>query len=182
MTNTHDWKESSNQLTYTTELIRGDTHTVGASITCLMTFWLAPNFWSLTWSRHDNDNYDILGIYLVCGPKQQNEHAFSLCPVWWCVGSNRVRKHTNFVSWNHSKAPHIPDEYRDDHRLKMSRPSDWPRVGCTQCHQACDGRNNCLSLTSNPYSRARDADIYFVSAGICHNYFADLITVNKVMT
>ena len=28
------------------------------------------------------DNHDILGIYLVCGPKLQNEHAFSLCLVW----------------------------------------------------------------------------------------------------
>ena len=41
----------------------------------------------------------------------------------------------------------------------MSLPSDWPRVGCTQCHQACDGRNNCLSLISDHHSRARDADI-----------------------
>ena len=53
----------------------------------------------------------------------------------------------------------ISHDHRDDHRLKMSRPSDWPRVGCTQCHQACDGRTNCLRLASVHHSRARDAEM-----------------------
>ena len=49
----HSWlKRSSNQLTYTTEMIRGDTQTDNGSIACLVTFCLAPNSWSLTWSRH----------------------------------------------------------------------------------------------------------------------------------
>ena len=49
-------------------------------------------------------------------------------------------------------------DYNDNHRLKMSRPSDRPKVACTKCHPACDGRNNCLSLISDHHSRARDAD------------------------
>ena len=48
----HSWlKRSSNQITYTTEMISDNTQTVGESITCLVTFWLAPNSWSLTWSH-----------------------------------------------------------------------------------------------------------------------------------
>ena len=31
-------------------MISDVTQTVGVSITCLVTFWLAPNSWSLTWS------------------------------------------------------------------------------------------------------------------------------------
>ena len=46
-------------------------------------------------------------------------------------------------------------------RQKMSRPSHWPKVGYTKCHRACDGRTNCLSLTSDHHSRARDADVIF---------------------
>ena len=37
-----------------------------------------------------------------------------------------------------------PIDHHDGHRLKMSRPSDCPIVGCTQCHQAWDGCTNCL--------------------------------------
>ena len=40
------------KLTYTTVMIRGETQTVGGPITCLVTFCLAPNPWSLTWSRY----------------------------------------------------------------------------------------------------------------------------------
>ena len=41
----------------------------------------------------------------------------------------------------------------------MSRPIDCPRVDCTKCHQTYDGHTNCLSLTSDYRSRARDAEI-----------------------
>ena len=52
---------------------------------------------------------------------------------------------------------YLPLTIATDHRPKMSRPSDWPRVGCTQ---ACDGRTNCLMLASDRYCRAsRDADM-----------------------
>ena len=132
------------------------------------------------------DNHDFLGIYLDCGPKQQNEHDLSLCLTWWSVRSNRVGNHAHSVSWNHSHAPHIFHDHRDDHRRKMSHLSDWPRVSCTQCHQACDGRTDCLSLATDHHSRARDADIIFFSRNLswlCQWHFAELITVKKkVMT
>ena len=98
------------------------------------------------------DNHDILGIYLACRPKQQNEHVYSLRLFWWSVCPDSATD-------GHSHAPPISHDYRDDHRQKMSRPSDWPRVGCSKCHQACDSRTNCLSLTSDHHSRARDYDL-----------------------
>ena len=54
---------------------------------------------------------------------------------------------------------HISYDHRDDHRLRMLRLNDWPRVGCTQCYQACDGRTNCLRFASDHCSRARDAEM-----------------------
>ena len=77
---------------------------------------------------------------------------------------------------------HIFHDHRDDHRLKMSRPSDWPRVGCTQCHQACDGRTNCLRLASDHYSRARDAEIILFHSEFVMTMsvtFEKLITAKK---
>ena len=73
----------------------------------------------------------------------------------------------------------------------MSRPRDWPRVGCTQCYQACDGRTNYLRLASDHHSRARDADTFFSRWNLswlcqCHDdisqsswHFAKLIIVQK---
>ena len=167
LTQQHSWlKWSSNQLKNTTEMIRGETQTVGRPITCLVTFCLAhPTLGHSLALTHSlttfsvGDNYDILGIYLACGPKQQNGHYFSPCQLWLSVGSNRARKHAHFVAWNHSHAPHISHDYRDDHRLKMSWPSDWPRVGCTQCHQVCNGHISCLRLASDHHSRARETDM-----------------------
>ena len=102
------------------------------------------------------DNHEILGICFACGPKQQNGHSFSLWMLWLSVGSNRARNHSHFVSRNHSPSPHISHDYRDDHRLKMSRltkswlhtmsPSKW----CSQ---------QLLGLTSDHHSKARDTDI-----------------------
>ena len=65
----------------------------------------------------------------------------------------------------------------------MSQPSDWLRDGCTQCHQACNGRTNCLSLASDHHSRARDAGKilfqpkFVMTMSVRH--FAKLITVKK---
>ena len=129
-------------------MISDDTQTVGEWITCLVTFWWHPTLGhSLGHDIFVGDNHDILRIYLARGL------------FWLSVGSKRARKHAHFVSWNHSHAPHISHDHRDDHRLKMSRPSDRPRVGCTQCHQACDGCTNCLRLASDHHSRARGADM-----------------------
>ena len=55
---------------------------------------------------------------------RQSEKACSFC----CLGPH---------------AKYIP-KCRDYHRLKMSWPCEWPRVGCkTKCHQACDWCINC---------------------------------------
>ena len=32
-------------------------------------------------------------------------------------------------------------------------------IAVTKCHQACDGRTNCLSLISDHHSKARNADM-----------------------
>ena len=93
-------KRSSNQLKYTTEMIRGETQTDGGSITCLMTFLFGTQLLvtHLVMAFFVGDNHDILGICLA-GPKQQNRHSFSLCLVWY-----------------HSHTPHIFHVYRDDNR------------------------------------------------------------------
>ena len=111
------------------------------------------------------DNHDIFGIYLAYGPKEQ---ALTLCLTRQTIKAD-------------SHAPHSSHDYRDYHRLKMLRPSDWPRVGCTQCHQAYNYRINCLSLTSDHHRRARAADM--ILSWLCQLHFAELITVKKnVMT
>ena len=110
----HSWlKRSSNQLTYTTEMIRGKTQTVGGSITCLMTFYLTPNTWSLTWSQH------FLSVITT------ERSCFLALSAWWSVGSNRARKHAHFVSWSHSHAPHISRDHRDDQQQKMWVIQSW---------------------------------------------------------
>ena len=84
------------------------------------------------------DYHDIPGIYLACGPKHQNKHSFSFCLLWLSVGSNRAF----FVLTTRKHRISPMTHHHDDHWQKMSRPSDWPRVGSTNCHQACYGRTN----------------------------------------
>ena len=49
------------------------------------------------------------------------------------------------------------EHYRDYHRHKMSRSSETKSL--TKCHLSCDWTTDCLSLTSDHHSRARDADM-----------------------
>ena len=49
----HSWlKRSSSQLTYIIVMFRDETQKVGGPITCYVTFFVAPNSWSLTSSWH----------------------------------------------------------------------------------------------------------------------------------
>ena len=89
----------------------------------------------MTYSQYDH--HEIPGMYFACGLKQQNEHAFATVRECMLILLPRITP-------THR---HISHDFRDDYRLKMTRPSDWRRVGCTRCHQAYDGRINCLSLT-----------------------------------
>ena len=82
------------------------------------------------------DNHD--------SPKQQNKHSYSLCLHWLSVGSNRAIKLCSFCFLEPLASTAITRDYRDDHRQKMSRPSNWPRVGCAKCHRACDDRHQLL--------------------------------------
>ena len=76
----HSWlKRRSNKITYTTEMIRGETqnswrinHMFGDILfsTQLLVIHLVTKF-------SVGDNHDILGIYLACDPKHQNEHVSS---------------------------------------------------------------------------------------------------------
>ena len=119
----HSWlKRGSNQLMYTTEMIKGKTQTVSGPITCLMTSCLAPN----SWSRH------FLSVIITTFldytrrvvPSSKMSMLSRSVRFVWSVGSNRARNHAHFVSRNHSHAWHISHDYHNDHRQKMSRPSD----------------------------------------------------------
>ena len=80
-----------------------------------------------------------------------------------------AEKHAHFVALDYSHAPYIFHDYRDDHRHKMSRPSDCPRDGWTKCQQVRDGHTNCESLTSDYHSRTRDADVILFQSGFFTN-------------
>ena len=160
---TWSWlKRSSSQLTYITLVIRDETHTLdGGPIRCLVTFFVAPNSWSLTWSWHFLPM--IITTFLEYtwpgGPMQQNEHALS----FYLKDHLKADKHC--VAWDHSHHPgFLP---------WLSWPSDWTRVGGTKWHQACDDRTNWMSLTSDHHSRDRDTDMMLFLVGIGHNYVND---------
>ena len=92
----------------------------------------------------------MLGIYLACGLKQQNEHVFSVClvkPLWesmlillpMTTRTHRISLMTIVLI--------IDRKYREQ------------VTGLKVGYKACDGHTNCLSLTSDHHSRARDADM-----------------------
>ena len=74
-------KQMHFSVTSSAVMIRGETQIVGATITCLVTL-CATNSWSVTWSGHFpvGDHRDGHERFVVCasGPKQLNEHTFSL--------------------------------------------------------------------------------------------------------
>ena len=62
-------------------MISGDTQTVGATVTCYVTF-CTTNSWSVTWSRHFLSVIITIVMgdiwYVLVVPSNKNEHAFSL--------------------------------------------------------------------------------------------------------
>ena len=97
VTNTHEWNEA--QIISRIQLIWSEVRLkqLVDQSPMLGDIFLALNSWSLMPFSVD-DNHDILRIYLACGSKQQNDHAFTFCLVWRSVGLNRGRKHPHFVS------------------------------------------------------------------------------------
>ena len=64
------------------------------------------------------DSHDIRGIYLTCIFHASNKMSMLSRSVYLAGISGQTER------------------------------ENIPRAGCTKCHQACDGRNNCLSITS----------------------------------
>ena len=107
-----------------------------------------------------NDNHDILGIYLVCGLKQHNEHAFS--SVWFDSVSGQTEWETMLILFL---------GITRTHRISIAMITDWKYYdqvtdqelvahNVTKHVWVHESKHvNCMSLTSDHHSRARDADI-----------------------
>ena len=141
-------------------MIRDETQSVGATITCLVTL-CATHSWSITWSRNFQSVIIaiVVGDMRVSGSMKQNEYGFSLCLsrqynsrsfermlILFCLGL-----HTKYIRRMIITERRMND--RDYHRQTMS----WRSCGCwTKCHEAYDWSPKCLSLTSDHLSCVRD--------------------------
>ena len=116
-------KQNNFSVTSSTAMIRGETLTVVATITCLVTL-CATN----SWSRHLH--WVIIPIVMGdmrCQETKWARGSFSFCFTRQTFKPDRAIKNVHFVTWDHT--PSIFQECRD-HRHQMSWPSEWSRVWC----------------------------------------------------
>ena len=165
---------------------KDETQTAGGPLTCLVTFFVALNSWSLSWSWHFLPM--IITTFLECTWQGVSSNKMSLFSRSVCFDGllGTMIKHLSEKEWR--TLPISPMTMRDDHRQKISRPCNWPRVSCTKCHQACESRSNFLSLIFDHHSRARDTDMILfqseflinMSVTFCRTHHSKKITLKRL--